>query len=138
MATHRKFLLAAQSHWQARHRLRFSRWPGVSEGSELMSYGTWGEDLRTGRGLAGRDRSVPTGQTQAGHRQLAQVPAGQSDPRASVEGRQPNLRSEDLSQPNDRRVGKGPSVRARTAYKRFFQKHVGGHQPTIIFASEAA
>ena len=103
MATHRKFLLAAQSHWQARHRLRFSRWPGVSEGSELMSYGTWGEDLRTGRGFTGRDRSVSTGPQETRHRQLVEIPAGQSDSRASVEGRQPDFGSENLQKQANRR-----------------------------------
>ncbi len=110
MATHRKFLLAAQSHWQARHRLRFSRWPGVSEGSELMSYGTWGEDLRTRGGPTGRDRSVPTGPQETRHRQLVEIPAGQSDSRASVEGRQPNLGPENLSQQTNCRDSEGPSV----------------------------
>ena len=103
MATHRKFLLAAQSHWQARHRLRFAGGPGISQGSELMSYGTWGEDLRARGGPAGRDRSVSTGQTQARHRQLVEIPAGQSDSRASLEGRQPDCRLEDLSQQTNRR-----------------------------------
>ena len=110
MATYRKHLLAAQSSWQARHRIRFAGGPGLPQGSELMSYGTWGEDLRARGGPASRDRSVPTGQTQAGHRQSAQVPAGQSDPRASLEGRQPNLGSEDLQEQANRRNGESEGV----------------------------
>ena len=110
MATQRKFLLAAQSHWQARHRLRFSRWPGLSQGSELMSSGTWGEDLRARGGPASRDRSVFTGQAQTRFGQLTQVPAGQSDPRASVEGRQPDCRLEDLSKQTNRRNGESEGL----------------------------
>ena len=110
MATYRKHLLAAQSSWQARHRIRFPGGSGVSEGSELMSHGTWGEDLRARGGPAGRDRSVPTGQAQTRFGQLTQVPAGQSDSRASVEGRQPNLRSEDLSKQTNRRNGESEGV----------------------------
>ena len=110
MATHRKFLLAAQSSWQARHRIRFAGRPGLPQGSELMSYGTWGEDLRTGGGPAGRDRSVPAGQAQAGHRQPAQVAARQPDARASLEGRQPNLGPENLSQSNHCRNGESEGV----------------------------
>lgn len=110
MATNRKHLLAAQGHWQARHRIRFAGGPGLPQGSELMSYGTWSEDLRTGGRPAGRDRSVSTGQTQARHRQPAQVPARQSDPRASLEGRQPNLRPKDLQKQTNCRNGESEGV----------------------------
>ena len=110
MATHRKFLLAAQSSWQARHRLHFAGGPGVSQGSELMSYGTWGEDLRARREPTSGDRSVSTGQTQTRHRQLVEIPAGQSDPRASVEGRQPDCRLEDLSKQTNRRNGESEGL----------------------------
>ena len=110
MATHRKFLLAAQSHWQDRHRIRFAGGPGLSQGSELMSFGAWGEDLRARAGPASGDRSVPTGQAQTRFGQLTQVPAGQSDARASLEGRQPNLGSEDLSKQTNCRDSEGPSV----------------------------
>ena len=105
MATHRKHLLAAQSHWKARHRIRFAGGPGVSEGSELISYGTWGEDLRARGGPAGRDRSVSTGPQETRHRQFIEIPARQSDSRASVEGRQSDCRLEDLSQQTNRRNG---------------------------------
>jgi len=110
MATYRKHLLAAQSYWQARHRLHFAGGPGLPQGGELMSYGTWGEDLRTRGGPASRDRSVPTGQTQARHRQPAQVLVGQSDSRASLEGRQPNLGPEDLQEQTNRRNREGEGV----------------------------
>ena len=110
MATHSKFLLAAQSGWQARHRLRFAGGPGISQGSELMSYGTWGEDLRARGGPAGGDRSVSTGQAQTRFGQLTQVPAGQSDSRASLEGRQPNLGPEDLQKQANRRNDESEGV----------------------------
>ena len=110
MATHRKFLLAAQSSWQARHRLRFSRWPGLQESSQLVSHRTWNQDLRHRGGLASRDRSVSTGQAQTRFGQLTQVPAGQSDSRASLEGRQPNLGPEDLQKQANRRNGESEGV----------------------------
>ncbi len=110
MATYRKHLLAAQSHWQARHRLHFAGGPGLPQGGQSVLSGTWGEDLRTRGGPASRDRSVPTGQAQAGHRQPAQVPARQPDPRASVEGRQPNLGPEDLQEQTNRRNREGEGV----------------------------
>ena len=68
------------------------------------------EDLRARGGPAGRDRSVPAGQTQAGHRQPAQVPARQPDARASLEGRQPNLGPEDLQEQTNRRNREGEGV----------------------------
>ena len=110
MATNRKHLLAAQSHWQARHRLHFAGGPGLPQGGQSVLSGTWGEDLRTRGGPASRDRSVPAGQTQAGHRQPAQVPARQSDPRASLEGRQPDFGFEDLQEQANRRNGESEGV----------------------------
>lgn len=110
MATNRKHLLAAQSHWQARHRLHFARGPGLPQGGQSVLSGTWGEDLRTRGGPASRDRSVPAGQTKAGYRQLVEIPAGQSDSRASVEGRQPNLGFKDLQKQANCRNGESEGV----------------------------
>ena len=110
MATYRKHLLAAQSSWQARHRLYFAGGPGLSQGGQSVLSGTWGEDLRTGRGPTNRDRSVSTGPPEERHRQPAQVPAGQSDSRASLEGRQPDFGSEDLQKQTNRRNGESEGV----------------------------
>ena len=110
MATYRKHLLAAQSHWQARHRLHFAGGPGLPQGGQSVSHGTWGEDLRTRGGPTGRDRSVPTGPQETRHRQLVEIPARQSDSRASVEGRQPDFRPKDLSKQTNRRNGESEGV----------------------------
>ena len=110
MATQRQHLLAAQSHWQARNRVRFTGGQGLQESSELVSHGTWNQDLRARRGPASRDRGVSTGPQEKGHRQSSEVAARQSDARGSLERRQSDLGLEDLSQPNDCRNGESEGV----------------------------
>ena len=101
MATQRKQLLVAQSHWQARHRIRFQRRPGLPQSSESLSHGTWGEDLRTGGKLESRDRSVSTRSPQARLGQPLEKLARRFDARSGMAGRFADIGFEDLSQRDD-------------------------------------
>ena len=110
MATQRQQLLATQSHWQARNRVRFNGGQGLQESSELVPNATWNQDLRARARPASRDRGVSTGPQEAGHRQSAQVTSGQSDARGSLEGRQSDLGFEDLQKQANCRNGEGEGV----------------------------
>ncbi len=90
MATHYKHLLAAQSSWQARHRVRFRSGQDLSQGSEQPSNGSRnGSALpQAGWTLTRSDRGLPAGQKEAGSGQHPEVLAGFTDARRGVGGRQ--------------------------------------------------
>lgn len=102
MATQRKQLLAAQSSWQARNRVRFAGGQGLPQGSQFVLGFAWGEDLRAGGQLESRDRSVPTRSAQARPGQPFEKLARRFDARSGVAGRFANIGLEDLSQRDDR------------------------------------
>lgn len=110
MATNRQQLLQAQSHWQARNRVRFTGGQGIPQGSELVPYGTWNQDLRARGGSASRDRGVSTRPQETGHRQSSEVPAGQSDARGSLERRQSDLGFENFQKQTNRWNGESEGV----------------------------